>query len=64
MGTQHFYTTDEYAAIYRYADSRPVLRLIKRGKLKAIRRADGRWLIPARYLKGIDHEKQAAVATQ
>jgi hypothetical protein len=57
---KHFYTTDEYAAIYRYADSRPVLRLIKRGKLKAIRREDGRYLIPARYLKGVSNEQQTA----
>lgn len=64
MNAQHFYTTDEYAAIYRYADARPVLRLIKKGKLRAIRRDDGRWLIPARYLKGVNDEKQAAVAAQ
>lgn len=59
--TQQFYTTDEYAQLYRYADARPVLRLIKKGKLRAIRRHDGRWLIPARYIKGVHDEKQTAV---
>lgn len=56
---QHFYTTDEYAQLYRYADARPVLRLIKKGKLRAIRRPDGRYLIPARYIQGVNHEQQA-----
>lgn len=61
---QHFYTTDEYAQLYRYADARPVLRLIKKGKLRAVRRPDGRYLIPARYIQGINHEKQTAVTTE
>lgn len=60
MQQQQFYTTDEYAQLYRYADTRPVLRLIKKGKLRAVRRPDGRYLIPARYIQGIDHEKQTA----
>ena len=64
MQPQQFYTTDEYAAIYRYADARPVLRLIKRGVIRAVKRPDGRYLIPARYLKGVNDEKQAAVTAQ
>lgn len=65
MNTQHFYTTDEYAQLYRYADARPVLRLIKRGKIRAVRRPDGRYLIPARYIQlGGHDEKHAAVAAQ
>lgn len=59
---KHFYTTDEYAAIYRYADARPVLRLIKKGKLRAFRRHDGRWLIPARYVKLGGHNENQTVA--
>lgn len=62
MNTQHFYTTDEYAQLYRYADARPVLRLIKRGVIRAVRRPDGRYLIPARYIKGVNHEKQTTIA--
>ena len=62
MNTQNFYTPSEYAEYYRYADSRPVLRLIKQGKLPAVRRPDGRYLIPAQYLKGANEEAKAANA--
>lgn len=64
MQPQQFYTTDEYAQLYRYADARPVLRLIKRGVIRAIKRHDGRYLIPARYIKGVIDEKQTAVTAQ
>lgn len=52
MEKKQYYSTKEYAEIFLYSDERPVIRLIKKGKLRAIRRlGDKRWLIPARYVK-------------
>lgn len=47
-----YVTTTEYAAFFRYADERPVVRLIRSGRIPgAVQRPDGRYLIPAHYIK-------------
>lgn len=45
-----FYTAAEYAALMRYANTRPVYRAIKRGDIPAVSRLDKRKLIPAWYV--------------
>lgn len=46
-----FYTTAEYASLFRYADERPVRTAIAAGRIPFIKRPDGRYLIPAWHVE-------------
>lgn len=47
-----YVTTGEAAVLMRYANERPVVRMIHAGKIPdAVQRPDGRYLIPTDWIK-------------
>lgn len=50
--TQQYVTTNEAAAFMRYADQRPIVRLIHAGKIPGVViRPDGKYLIPTEWIR-------------
>lgn len=50
--SQQYVTTGEAAAFMRYANERPIVRMIHAGKIPdVVQRPDGRYLIPADWIK-------------
>ena len=46
-----FYTTKEFAQLFRYADTQPVRRWCANGAIPSIKRMDGSYLIRGEYVE-------------